>query len=514
MKQDTVPAATAFSTRHPEQLRVAQAVAVVRQLPLTIATIFGGMAMALLMQLEGGRFGLGALLWQLAMASMAAGGIGRWRRLRHRPPPAVVSRGHIRKLTALTAFHGLLTAIGTIAWSTSAGPDVGTWILGIMLALPAYAAAAFYFIPGVVAAFSAPVFAACLFVVGRDWGERSGELGLLLISFHILVTTYFVRRNWEHFAHMVDLDVEKTKLAEELREQARQLLHAQSRLLAEARRAGMAQIATNVLHNVGNVLTSVNVAAHVVADRVRDTRAVRVADIASLLEKLLATESSSPEDQERMRMLPGYVRELATALSTEREELLAELQRLGASVEHIKNVVAMQQSYAGASGIVEHARVTQLVDDALRLQEDALARGGVVVTRNYCDPRPMSLDRTRTMQILVNLIENARHAMENAHGERRLAVAVRDGGEWIDVDVADGGCGIAREHLAKIFSHGFTTKPQGHGFGLHSCALAAREMGGELSVHSDGPGAGATFTLRLPVNATSVAPSTTPACSR
>jgi signal transduction histidine kinase len=104
--------------------------------------------------------------------------------------------------------------------------------------------------------------------------------------------------------------------------------------------------------------------------------------------------------------------------------------------------------------------------------------------------------------------------MENAHGERRLAVAVRDAGEWIDVDVADGGCGIAPEHLAKIFSHGFTTKPQGHGFGLHSCALAAREMGGELSVHSDGPGAGATFTLRLPANAMSVAPSTNSACSR
>jgi two-component system NtrC family sensor kinase len=65
--------------------------------------------------------------------------------------------------------------------------------------------------------------------------------------------------------------------------------------------------------------------------------------------------------------------------------------------------------------------------------------------------------------------------------------------------------GIAPENLTRIFSHGFTTRTDGHGFGLHSAALAAQQMGGRLTAQSDGPGRGATFTLELPV----AAPATT-----
>jgi C4-dicarboxylate-specific signal transduction histidine kinase len=170
---------------------------------------------------------------------------------------------------------------------------------------------------------------------------------------------------------------------------------------------------------------------------------------------------------------------------------------LAASVEHIKNVVAMQQSYAGASGVLEEAHITELVEDALRIQEDTLGRHGVRVERDYQDVRAVALDKTRVMQILVNLIENARQAMQAGTADRTLHIAVRQQSAHVEVAVRDSGCGIAPENLTRIFAHGFTTKPGGHGFGLHSCALAAKEMGGSLSVHSDGPGTGATFTLRV-----------------
>jgi signal transduction histidine kinase len=302
-------------------------------------------------------------------------------------------------------------------------------------------------------------------------------------------------------AGQLAVSLESARLYEQLerkvQEQTQQLREAQSRLLAEARRAGMAQIATNVLHNVGNVLTSVNVSAHMLAARVKHSRAARVDDLAQLLHEhekdLPALFASGNKGQ----MLPQYVQQLSQALSGEREEFLQELGRLGSSVEHIKNVVAMQQSYAGASGLQEPARPSELIDDALRIQETLLARQGVRVERHYEPLAPMALDKTRVMQVLVNLIENACHAMEQQPAPvLRVSVAMQ--ATSLQLVIADNGCGLDADSLTRIFAHGFTTRAGGHGFGLHSCALAAREMNGSLTVHSDGPGLGAAFTLQLP----------------
>lgn len=288
------------------------------------------------------------------------------------------------------------------------------------------------------------------------------------------------------------------RLERKVREQTRQLREAQSRQVAEARRAGMTQIATNVLHDVGNALTSVNVSTHVLADRVRNSRSVRVSDLAQLLAESSHEWQRFCSERGKGRLLPGYVRQLAGALQVERDELLAELQRLSRSVDHIKNVVAMQQSYAGASGVLESCNIAQLVDDALRIQQDALIGQGITVDRNYAAVDPAPLDKTRVMQILVNLVENARQAMEGVQGRRTLRVTVGKDAQDLLVTVGDNGSGIAPGHLSRMFSHGFTTKSGGHGFGLHSCAVAAKEMGGTLTVHSEGAGTGATFTLRLP----------------
>ena len=287
------------------------------------------------------------------------------------------------------------------------------------------------------------------------------------------------------------------RLERKVSEQTQQLHEAQSRVLAEARRAGMAQIATNVLHNVGNVLTSVNVSAHVLSTQVRQSPASRVGDVAQLLKEQSGNLETFFGPGGRGLLLPGYMRELADTLNKEREQLLAELQHLCDSVDLIKNVVAMQQSYAGAGRLLELARISDLMEDALRIQGASMSRHGVQVQRDYAPVEAAALDKTRVMQILVNLLENARQAMDEVEGERCMYVAVRQEAGIIVASVRDSGSGITPENLKRIFSHGFTTKADGHGFGLHSCAVAAQEMGGSLMAYSDGPGTGATFELRL-----------------
>jgi signal transduction histidine kinase len=196
----------------------------------------------------------------------------------------------------------------------------------------------------------------------------------------------------------------------------------------------------------------------------------------------------------------SFLKALDTGLLEERTTLLDELRRLLKNIDHVKDIVGMQQAYARSSGFTMLVAPQELVEDALRMHSTALERHGVTVVREFDNAPPLLIDKHRVLQILVNLISNAKHALEGCkEGTRRVTVGIRHQDGRLAISVADSGVGIAEENLKRIFVHGFTTKPEGHGFGLHSCALAAKEMRGELRVQSDGPGHGATFTLEIPV---------------
>jgi C4-dicarboxylate-specific signal transduction histidine kinase len=201
------------------------------------------------------------------------------------------------------------------------------------------------------------------------------------------------------------------------------------------------------------------------------------------------------------RQLPGYLTQLAAHLGREREGLLQELELLKKNVEHIKDIVATQQTYARVSGVSELVQPTELVEDALRMNSGALQRHDVQVIRRYDPQAPeINVDKQKVLQILVNLVQNAKHACEESgRQEKRLTIGVANGEQRLKISVSDNGVGIPAQNLTRIFNHGFTTRKHGHGFGLHSGALAARELGGALLVQSDGPGKGATFTLELPL---------------
>ena len=133
------------------------------------------------------------------------------------------------------------------------------------------------------------------------------------------------------------------------------------------------------------------------------------------------------------------------------------------------------------------------------MQGSALARHHVTVLRQFAPLPALPLDRARILQVLVNLISNAKFAMGDlASGELTLRVEMA-GEARLRFAVQDQGEGIPPDNLTRMFAHGFTTRKGGHGFGLHGSALAAREMGGTLTAASDGPGRGATFTLEVPV---------------
>jgi signal transduction histidine kinase len=291
----------------------------------------------------------------------------------------------------------------------------------------------------------------------------------------------------------IDLDITDRVNAQEREQQLQQQLRDASR------QAGMAEIATNVLHNVGNVLNSLNISASLVTDKVKKPKSAGLGKVAALLKQhesdLGAFVSTNPQGKH----LPLYLSQLAEQLTLDQEVTVSELESLRKNIDHIKEIVAMQQSYSKLVGVPERLAATHLVEDALRMNVGAFTRHGVNLKCDFEDVPEIVVEKHKVLQILVNLLRNAKYACD-ASGKSKKEVVIRVAKQpaGVRIVVADNGIGIPPEHMTRIFSHGFTTKKNGHGFGLHSGALAAKDMGGALRVHSAGLDCGATFTLDLP----------------
>jgi signal transduction histidine kinase len=277
-------------------------------------------------------------------------------------------------------------------------------------------------------------------------------------------------------------------------------------MLTLSHHAGMAEVATSVLHNVGNVLNSVNVSSHLISEKLRGSEIASLGKLSRLLKRHETDLPTFLTTDPKGKLVPGFIIQLADHLQAENALLQQEQDQLTRHVGHINEIVAMQQNYARVSGFREQVSITSLMDDAIQINLAGLSRHGVQVIRQYSDVPPATMDKHKALQILVNLVNNAKYALDaSGHQDKRLTVGIgMKDGRRLKITVSDNGMGIPPENLTKIFSHGFTTRKGGHGFGLHSGANAAKEMGGQLSVYSEGPGKGATFTLDLPLVGTNI----------
>lgn len=271
-------------------------------------------------------------------------------------------------------------------------------------------------------------------------------------------------------------------------------------LLEASRLAGMAEIATGVLHNVGNVLNSVNVSAAEVRDRLSQSRIGHLRKSVEMIDRHREDLGEFFTTDPKGKALPAFLGRLTGHLEEEQGTLVAEMDAMTRHVEHLKQIVSTQQGHARMFGVIETLRPQTLVEEALQLAGDSLERHGIAIETDLSCAAMVSADRHRVLQILVNLLRNAKQAVNEHNPPRRtvrVGIALAGNGR-VAISVTDNGVGIAPGNLARIFQHGFTTKKSGHGFGLHTSILAAREMKGDLIVQSDGIGRGATFTLELP----------------
>ena len=376
-----------------------------------------------------------------------------------------------------------------LAYRTDRVDNIRTWAQRIALAVAAVWLAALLYSIGLARRAVAPLRAMMMFsrrvaggeLAARLDGAARGELGEL-----------------RDYLNQMTADLERGE-ADRLAA-ARQAETLQRELMTVSRMAGMAEVATGVLHNVGNVLNSLNTSVTVIRDQVARSRVSGLTRSIALVE---AYPGGLPAflTTDKGKILPTYLASVSRQLGEENDRILAELTAVGRNVDHIKAIVAMQQSYARPIGLREPVALDALIDDALALGESSFARHGIEVIKDYADAPRLVTDRHKVLQVLINLISNARHALKDRAGPpHRLTVRARLIEGEVAVTVEDTGIGISADHMDQIFQHGFTTKPGGHGFGLHASANAARELGGRLTATSDGVDRGAAFTLWLPLD--------------
>ncbi len=297
-----------------------------------------------------------------------------------------------------------------------------------------------------------------------------------------------------------DLTELNAELEHRVQERTAQLEQAQQDLVDQAHQAGMATVAADVLHNVGNVLTSLNTSATMLGRLLHDSKLPGLGKTNQLLDhhrdRLGAFFETDPKGQK----VPDYLQLLDTHLNREQRQLSEQVDSLHDQLQLVVDVISAQQQYACSDRFAEDLPLDALIDTALLLCGLHTNPPGLTVCTQFLSRPEVRAQRAKTIHALVNLIQNAQDAMEAVDTDKRtITITVEQDADQAYVNVADNGCGIRSDQVDRLFKHGFTTKPNGHGFGLHSCANNMAEMGGRIWAESEGEGRGATFILSLPL---------------
>ena len=302
----------------------------------------------------------------------------------------------------------------------------------------------------------------------------------------------------------VDGQDELGVLAREFDRMVERVAESRQKMLDLAHAAGKSEVTASILHNVGNVLNSLNVSASTINSRLRESEIATVEGAAELLEEHRNDMTAFMTQDERGRSFPAFLKELASELTAEQNILRQEMGSLTESIEHLRHVVGEQDDNHRRDRLIETLDPAALIEQAIKLTVDSDGWERIRFVRDLESGGPVPLDRHRFIQVVANLVSNAKQAVRSAERDTPTITVTMErllgeGGEQLQIQVADNGIGIAAENLLRIFAFGFSTRSQGHGIGLHCAANFAREMGGSLQAESEGPGRGAVFTLVVPI---------------
>lgn len=317
---------------------------------------------------------------------------------------------------------------------------------------------------------------------------------LCIFAIVIITTVYFQFSTNKEESRLIEKNKELSALFSELED-------AQSQVMESAHHAGMAEVATEILHNAGNVLNSINISAEMI--RLKATSR-SLHQFPLNIEKLQSHKGNFLnylQQDDRAEKLLGYLENFSKNLQEAVNNIQSESKSMLKNVDHVKNVISRQQRYSKSINMNETIYVRELIDDAIQLGGERFEQRGISVQVNVPEDLAIFSDRHKLLQVIVNLISNARHALadiDQIENDRLIKIEASIHGPEFRFRVKDNGIGITEENKDKIFQYGFTTKVNGHGYGLHNSVLTVKGMGGDITFKSKGRNQGAEFIVTLP----------------
>jgi DNA-binding LacI/PurR family transcriptional regulator/signal transduction histidine kinase len=268
------------------------------------------------------------------------------------------------------------------------------------------------------------------------------------------------------------------------------------KLVEHAQREGMADIAADILHNIGNILNSISVSAHMMENSVKSAPFDDLLRANRLLEANMERLEDFIRNDRKGKILMRFYLKLGESMEKLREQLIYNANRLSTKLNSINEIIAAQQNYAGVASQPEELSIAAILEDALKVHAASLDKYRITVERDYrANPR-LVVQRAKLFYIFVNLINNARDSMtETPLNERRLSISIYEDGSESCVRISDTGRGIAEGAIDKVFDYGYSVKDERRGFGLHSSSSYMAEMGGVILAESAGIGKGQAFTV-------------------
>ncbi|GIW21862.1 MAG: serine/threonine protein kinase [Candidatus Sericytochromatia bacterium] len=296
----------------------------------------------------------------------------------------------------------------------------------------------------------------------------------------------------------IKLEENKTILEETVNRRTKELKLTQRKLIENAYTSGIAEITTGLLHNIGNVLNSINVSNQIINDIISNSKINGLIKANNLLRENINNLENFILNNEKGRKLLEYYLKIGDSLLKENEDLKKEIKLLSEKIFLIKNIINTQQSYAKKDFMIESVYIENIIEDVLSMHYETLTKENINVIKKYSKTPKINIQKSKVLSILFNLIKNARDALVDTK-EKIIEIRTIVKDNYVVLSFTDNGIGIDKENLNKIFTHGFTTKKNGHGFGLHTCANAMTEMNGKIAVESEGKNKGATFHLYFPI---------------
>ncbi|MDR3443593.1 MAG: ATP-binding protein [Legionella sp.] len=277
-------------------------------------------------------------------------------------------------------------------------------------------------------------------------------------------------------------------------------------LMNMAHQEGMAEVAVSVIHNIGNVLNSVGVSVGIIKKEMSNSIYQKIGLIMEMLEKHQANLIEYFQNDEQGKLIPGYLMILFAEIQRNKVILDTEVQDLQQHYYIIKDILNAEDEITGPKSISTPVLLAEVMDSSIQtvMTADSMLTKQITLNKDYRYTSSIMTNKTNLMQIFVNLLKNAKESVmelkENMPRKINISITRKKNLKEVELRIMDNGIGILPEHLPKIFTFGFTTKQKGHGFGLHNCALIAKQLGGTLEVKSNGFCKGAIFILTLPID--------------